>query len=1349
MPVSLPRPPGGVDLTGSTPSPVDTLTALARSLAPRVPPSTARSAVYGVLLGANAGGPPSAPTPPPPPPPPPLHPPPLPPLPLPRTKGGALALAATAAALRGDAAAASVVASQRSAALPPGLVAVLVRLAGEGEGGTPANGGVWGGARRPVFGVPTEERPLLVEDTPPGTPISGCWPASPRGRRACRRARVGAVAFGPPPGGGAAATIPSAAAVGGGGPASTGGGGGTDEYDPLLAAVVAHQQRRRRLQRLSPSEPSAVGMSLAGGGWCTSATDIGISAEASATPTAPAIRSARSLTVTVTDGGGSFAALTPEMAASAPPVAGAPHPTVAAALAAAAAAAATTAAARLVRLVAAAATAAPPVPPATAVAAVADAALAAVGTAADPVAAAAATRLVGRLAVLAGPVEGALLCEGNGEWGHARNGGTAAAAVLAALAPGATTGGLGRSLWWAAATPAVTAAVAVACGGIDWEDGGEARAAEGSARVAGVAGGSSSDGGGGGGSDGGRGGLPPCLAGVGMEALLSPAGAAAVVRAGRLGGLCRSLGIDTGGGWGGAPAVGGGGDVRPWIAAVEAFVKGGATKGGAPSPPAAAAHGSNDGGGNAGVAAGGGGEEGSVDGDTGGDDWGGGGGEGGGDGDKGDGGVDGDGGRDMAPASRLAMEVAFAPTQRRGRTRRGRTRRRRGRRRHAAGVAPPVLFGRLASSPLPPCERSTDDAPPPLLAASSASVVPLAVTPFPLHGLHGSAGGSPDQRRHPPSRALQFLGEDAPHERDGEDGGGGDRNGSGSGGCGPPLPLPVLIDALLGAPLHRLTSALTVRVRAHLVTAARLPAHLAFLTALAVYPATPFAAALAAGLPSPPTPDGLAAAVAPALAAAGLTVPAGGALTLTLTSTSPLAIAVAYTPPPPGGWWLDGPAADAYGALLTGAVRTATAMAAVAAVPAAAWPAAAAAQQLLAAVGTAAGSARAAAAAAFIADGGGLGGGGGGGGSSGGRDKTADAVDFEAGGEGLWADRERHRAYLRTATIGAFVGGGGGARAVGRAVAGVVAALAPLSAAAASAGPCRRGLVPMVGAPAVATAGNGGDSGRGGSHDGRWLLHQSSGGRVGASPGDPSPAVPSAKEVTAARDAVRSRGALLLQVLPAAAVAAATADPTGGGSGNGDGGASLAELRLCLDWNGYWGGGAVAAAGLLSVAAATLTAATLSGDGLRLFPPPAAASVDGSTLVESLGEARAARNGLEALELLAYGSDGDAVAVADMSDLRGRLRAAPLNRIRPACFTLLRAATSPGGAAATGTARADIERAYKRLIGAVDRLDNTSLRAGRGQIRGGGGGTDVQAAYREAVEGFSQFMAIVDPTGRQ
>lgn len=170
---------------------------------------------------------------------------------------------------------------------------------------------------------------------------------------------------------------------------------------------------------------------------------------------------------------------------------------------------------------------------------------------------------------------------------------------------------------------------------------------------------------------------------------------------------------------------------------------------------------------------------------------------------------------------------------------------------------------------------------------------------------------------------------------------------------------------------------------------------------------------------------------------------------------------------------------------------------------------------------------------------------------------------------------------------------------------------------------------------------------------------------------------------------------------------------------------------------------------LLSVAAATIAAAAVSGDGLLVTPPPAAASGDGSTLVESLGEARAARNGLEALELLAYGSDGDAVAVADMSDLRGRLRAAPLNRIRPACFALLRDATAPGGVAATGPARAEIDRAYKRLIGAVERLDSTSLRAGRGQIRGGGGGTDVQAAYKDAVEGYGQFMAIVDPTGRQ
>lgn len=168
---------------------------------------------------------------------------------------------------------------------------------------------------------------------------------------------------------------------------------------------------------------------------------------------------------------------------------------------------------------------------------------------------------------------------------------------------------------------------------------------------------------------------------------------------------------------------------------------------------------------------------------------------------------------------------------------------------------------------------------------------------------------------------------------------------------------------------------------------------------------------------------------------------------------------------------------------------------------------------------------------------------------------------------------------------------------------------------------------------------------------------------------------------------------------------------------------------------------------LLSVTAATIAAAAVSGNGLP--SPPAAASGDGSTLVESLGEARAARNGLEALELLAYGSDGDAVAVADMSDLRGRLRAAPLNRIRPACFALLRDATAPGGVAATGAARTEIDRAYKRLIGAVERLDNTSLRAGRGQIRGGGGGTDVQAAYQDAVEGYDQFMAIVDPTGRQ
>lgn len=157
---------------------------------------------------------------------------------------------------------------------------------------------------------------------------------------------------------------------------------------------------------------------------------------------------------------------------------------------------------------------------------------------------------------------------------------------------------------------------------------------------------------------------------------------------------------------------------------------------------------------------------------------------------------------------------------------------------------------------------------------------------------------------------------------------------------------------------------------------------------------------------------------------------------------------------------------------------------------------------------------------------------------------------------------------------------------------------------------------------------------------------------------------------------------------------------------------------------------------LLSVAAATIAAAAVSGGGGGVArPPPAAAAGDGSTLVESLGEARAARNGLEALELLAYGSDGDAVALADMSDLRGRLRAAPLNRIRPACFALLRNATAPGGVAATGAARADIDRAYKRLIGGVERLDNTSLRAARGQIRGGGG-SEVQAAYQEAVAGY-------------
>jgi len=148
-------------------------------------------------------------------------------------------------------------------------------------------------------------------------------------------------------------------------------------------------------------------------------------------------------------------------------------------------------------------------------------------------------------------------------------------------------------------------------------------------------------------------------------------------------------------------------------------------------------------------------------------------------------------------------------------------------------------------------------------------------------------------------------------------------------------------------------------------------------------------------------------------------------------------------------------------------------------------------------------------------------------------------------------------------------------------------------------------------------------------------------------------------------------------------------------------------------------------------------------------PPPASASGDGSTLAESLGEARAARNGLEALELLAYGSDGDGVSVADMSDLRGRLRAAPLNRIRPACFALMMAATRPGGIAPSGQAKADVERAYKVLIGAVEKLDNTSLRAARGQIRSGGGGKDVQAAYEAATKGYTAYMALVDPNGLQ